>query len=99
MKSILPSRSEPKLILLHFYSSFYLGLTDSSSSVSLPEGDAQRPGLWEGWEIEFLLPGLGRIFCINTSNVQKLNRITKAEGLFQNPTLPKLMLAAVLNNY
>jgi hypothetical protein len=54
----------------------------------------QRPGLWEGWEIEFLLPGLGRIFCINTANVPKFNRITKAEGLFPNPTLPKPLLAA-----
>jgi hypothetical protein len=54
----------------------------------------QRPGLWEGWEIEFLLPGLGRIFCIYTANVRKLNRNTKAEGLFPNPTLPKLLLAA-----
>jgi hypothetical protein len=54
----------------------------------------QRPGLWEGWEIEFLLPGLGRIFCFNTANVPKFNRNTKAEGLFPNPTLPKPLLPA-----
>ena len=59
----------------------------------------QRPGLWEGWEIEFLLPGLGRIFCINTANVQKLNRNTKAEGLFPNPTFPKPMLHDGRNAY
>ena len=56
MKSILPSRSEPKLILLHFYSSFYLGLTDSSSSASLPEGDAQRTGLAAVWGLAFRQP-------------------------------------------
>jgi len=54
----------------------------------------QRLGLWEGWEIEFLLPGFGRIFCIYTAKIQKLNRITKAEGLFPNPTLPKPLLPA-----
>jgi len=59
----------------------------------------QRPGLWEGWEIEFLLPGLGRIFCFNTAKVQKLNRITKAEGLFPNPTLPKPLLGACLSAF
>jgi hypothetical protein len=52
-------------------------------------------GLWEDWEIEFLLPAFGRIFCIYTAKIQKLNRITFAEGLFQNPTLPKLLLAGV----
>jgi hypothetical protein len=59
--------------------------------------DAQRPGLWEGWEIEFLLLGLGRIFCFYTANVRKPNRITKAEGFFPNPTLPKPLLAADRN--
>ena len=35
----------------------------------------------------------------NTANVQKLNRITKAEGLFPNPTLPKPLLHDGRNEY
>ena len=32
----------------------------------------------------------------NTANVRKLNRNTKAKGLFPNPTFPKLLLAVVI---
>ena len=49
IRSYIPRKFLPYILIL-----FSIG--------SLPKNDAQRPGLWEGWEIEFLLPGLGRIF-------------------------------------
>lgn len=60
---------------------------------------AQPLGLCEGWEIEFLLPGLGRNFLFNTANVQKFNRITTDDELILQPNFCKALVPVAQLRY